>query len=434
MKKYLLLFFIIASFFSFSFTQKKDLVFKGGHSVQLRDTLYFSTDSSGYFTEMLTGWSPYLNKILFSSYLYKTKENVQGSGVKFTDYAGGVNFIGGKYLVDSCDFCLMDEKLLFTENYNNYKAQINLSFGEPGVFYLVNSTKGLNDKSDYYEDFTYWVIVVNKRYTEIAESKKITVELPTSEMPANSEIKNQDDSLNTVIKNKAKTENNSKVSNIKLFPRLSANSGVLFETRYYWRGQDVAKAPVFEPYVTVSYDDLKLSIKAVYALSAKIFINNNYIEYNKIEAGLNYSYKMQYGNLSVGLKDYFYPYLGLKYFNFDDKGKGAHTPQAEILFAGMEEFPIHFFGSIGFYNDPDRSLYLELGYLLKLQSCSIDFFAGGTKGPTKLYNARKYALINLGFSVEKQYRLTENITIPLAVTYYLNVNSEENAVVFKIGF
>lgn len=424
MKKFVITLFVLFTLLNICLTAKPDdLIFKGGHTIKLADTLVVSTDSTIALSDMLLNWSPFLNNIAYNVLIYSKNEFFPDGGIKFSGLLGAVRFKEGKYTSEEFSSGKMDAQVLFTPNYNNYKARIDCEFFTPGTYFLVTSTKGLNSSSEYYEKYSYWIInVLKSTKNELAVS---TIQLKSEnnsskDTPVNS----------TLIENKNQTNETPQTD----FSGLSVKAGASFESRFFWRGLDLSKSPVIEPEMQIGYGAAKLKIRGIYGLSEKIQQGNSLVEYNRIDFGVSYFLATELCNLTIGINDYYMPFAGIKFFKFEDDGKGAHVPELNATASGIFELPIELFGSVNLYNDIDKSWYLEARYNQKIGEYILTGFAGGTKGPSKWYNTKTWAVINFGLSVEKSININESTAIPVSVSYYLNTYSEENCLVFKISF
>jgi hypothetical protein len=309
--------FILISIFIFQlniFSQQKEYIFKGGHSVHFIDTLNVTADSTFTIFDLLIDWSVNFRDISYEAGLFLNCENTDKFSLKFSNYLGGVNFTKRINYEFPFPDGNLDAKLLITENYNDYKIQLNCNLTKINNYYLVTSTKGLNRYNEYFEKYEFWVINVIKPDTgDIATrvEEKSGTDNKISSVGTN--IKITDVKLPAIVE--------------KFDQRFSCSAGAAFESRYIWRGVDASKSPALEPYVQMNLCNFGFSVKGIYALASRIRVGKDSVEYNKIDIGLNYKYETRFCSFSLGLNDYFYPYLGLKYFEFKDNGSGAHNTE-----------------------------------------------------------------------------------------------------------
>lgn len=444
MNKFFTLFSIIVlSFSNFLFAGQEDLVFKGGHTVQVIDTLFIPADSSIVISDFLKGWSPFLNNIDYMSALYSNREKAPDGSLRFFGYLSGVRFFEGKYATEPLQGGVLECKILFTENYNNYKVRIDCKIPTAGEFFLVTSAKGMNSNSEYFEKYSCWIIKTTKPALEFADNKikenneaaKPLPDLKTKENPAGepfSEIKNA--APVNVEKENTKSDSIEETVKHDESKLVTANVGASFASRFFWRGQDFSKSPVLLPSLSVGYWGFKLEINGVYSLDEKIKQKDELVEFSRLDFGISYTTYSDICKITAGLTDYYFPFTATKFFTVDGKGKGAHTPEINLTLTDVFDYPVRLFGAVNVFNDPDDSFYLEAAYCMNFKNFKVDLFAGGTKGPSVWYNAKTWAVVNLGFSIEKDCIVSENYKIPLTVSYFLNTYSEENCLVFKISF
>ncbi len=205
-----------------------------------------------------------------------------------------------------------------------------------------------------------------------------------------------------------------------------ANLGVDVYSRYIWRGLDFGNSSSVQPSVSFEYKNFSAGIWGAYSL------DNSASPYSEADFWLSYSFNTSFGNVSLIYTDYFFPDAGLKYFNYENKGTGAHTLEAGIAYTGKESFPITISYYHNFYNDIDNSSYLELSYPFEFENTSLSIFAGASLSNSLLYATSKAELINTGFSMTKKIRITEEFVLPVKASYILNPALE--ASYFIVGF
>jgi|GEM_PF-2955356 len=423
MKK-LLLFVILNLLFVAGKTsgQTKELTFKGGHTIQFVDSLKVAEDSAFVIVDLIKGWSAYLSNVSYEVGVFTHKNELGQSALHFSGYLGGASFEEGKYIKFPFDVGETELRMLFTENYNNYKANITCLLNLKNRYYLVASVKGLDSKGDYYEKYSYWAVNVTPGNGSV---------LPKQ---ASNDLANYRDKASQLKENN-KPAVASKTDSNGVFPfSLRAEVGAGFETRFFWRGTDLAKSPVIEPQFNIGFEKFMLSVKGVYALASKIKEKNEFVDFNRIDLGLHYALGTPFGEFTPGITDYYFPYKEIKFLTINNSGSGAHTLELNAAWNGGRFLPFKAFASVNIYNDKDNSNYFEASYIFKTGRYGVEVFAGGTKGPSGWYYAKKWALSNLGISVSKSYKFSNEVSLPVSVTYYINTYSEENYVVLKLIF
>ncbi|HEX3029353.1 MAG TPA: TorF family putative porin, partial [Clostridia bacterium] len=201
----------------------------------------------------------------------------------------------------------------------------------------------------------------------------------------------------------------------------SFNFGADVVSRYVWRGIELGESmPQIQPYGSF---DLNLNSAGSFSLGVwgSYGFTGNYAENDFY---LKYSYETSAGTFSATATDYYYPYIDtLKLSDFKNNGEGAHTMEAAFLYNGPESFPISFTLSSNIYNDlpENKSLYVEVGYPVKFNGTSLNFFAGAAQGPSVWHcvTSDKFEVINLGFNVSKDIKITQDFNLPVGLSFVM---------------
>ncbi|WP_409029508.1 hypothetical protein [Gracilimonas sediminicola] len=189
--------------------------------------------------------------------------------------------------------------------------------------------------------------------------------------------------------------------------------------RYVWRGLDFGNAASIQPGIEFSQGGFTVGTWASYAMSP--------VSAGASELDLYASYN--FGAVSIGLTDYYFPNAGVGFFDFSDDG-GAHILEPSLSFNGTENIPITLYAAINAYNDPDNSIYIEAGVPFSVQETDLQLFAGFVPAESAYYATTKAAVTNIGLSVQKELTITENFSLPLFSSYILNPYSETSFLVF----
>lgn len=240
------------------------------------------------------------------------------------------------------------------------------------------------------------------------------------------------------------------------------NYGLKLDTRYIWRGLDLANSPAIVPFGTINYVGLNFGIIGVYALNEAVpknkdFLLSNTIQvaYNKIELHLGYSIPSKVGTFSTNIVDYLFPYSRIRYLDsldhirykspdyldFQGGGTGTHNLEVNVSYEGPEVFPIRLFYAYNFLNDVDYSWYVEAGYKFRITTEHFDVFIGGTKGPSAWYGiiksdgspSKDYGVINAGFGWNKVFPIDNTFSLPIGFRFIYNAFNENNYVVLSLG-
>jgi hypothetical protein len=217
----------------------------------------------------------------------------------------------------------------------------------------------------------------------------------------------------------------------------SFNFGADVVSRYVWRGIELGGSPAV-PQIQ-PYGSFDMNLKSAGSFSLGLWGSYGFTgNYAENDFYLKYSYETSVGTFSATATDYYYPYIdSLKISDFKNNGEGAHTMEAALLFNGPESFPISFTLSSNVYNDlPDqKSLYVELGYPVTFNGTSLNFFAGAAQGPSIWHcvTSDKFQVINLGFNVSKEIKITQDFSLPVGLSFIMNPHVKNSYVVFKVS-
>jgi hypothetical protein len=218
------------------------------------------------------------------------------------------------------------------------------------------------------------------------------------------------------------------IANISLLSG-QAKIGLDTYSRYVWRGMDFGNAPSFQP--AISFTTGGLSVGAWGAFS---FASGGTSTYSENDLWASYAFTTSSGTFTINFTDYYFPSTGLKFFNYDDKGLGAHTLEGGLGYAGTEKFPISIAAYYNLYNDVDNSAYIQVSYPFSMDSVySMTIFAGGTPSKSVWYAASKANLINIGFTVSKTIAVTESFSLPVSASYIINPELEQSYLLFGIS-
>ena len=86
------------------------------------------------------------------------------------------------------------------------------------------------------------------------------------------------------------------------------------------------------------------------------------------------------GSFSVLYTDYYIPSLGIPFGYYQNNG-GAHVLEGGVSYTGPEIFPVNVTGYYNFYNDTDKSVYLQAGYPLTIGDATLTPAVGFVPAP-----------------------------------------------------
>lgn len=187
-------------------------------------------------------------------------------------------------------------------------------------------------------------------------------------------------------------------------------------SRYVWRGLDIGDAPSIQPYLKHTAGRLTIGTWGAYPFTAGTAVN---------EHDLYASYAR--GALEVGVTEYFFPDGG-DYFDFQVEGN--HVIEPYISYSG----PVSVLLAVNVLNDPDNSVYLELGYTGMFNAVEVSLFAGGTTAGTDWYGTAGAGLLAVGIAARKDIALTRDFALPLSVTHIINPSAGKTYLIVGLGF
>lgn len=207
------------------------------------------------------------------------------------------------------------------------------------------------------------------------------------------------------------------------------SNGFEIVNRYVWRGVVYDNAVNIQPYLMYNMNGFEVG-----AASSTSFTN----DFNEIYLWAAYTLSVNSLNLKLQVSDFYYELGTGNFLNFkgveSGESAGAHYVESSLELSGENSpFSLLFSGII--WNDPDHSLYAELGYQKSLTSeIEATFNLGiALNESNNWYFNQKTGLINVSFGLSKDIRVTESFSIPLSSTAIFNPYSESFYVVFGIG-
>lgn len=196
--------------------------------------------------------------------------------------------------------------------------------------------------------------------------------------------------------------------------------------RYIWRGLLYCSKPSIQPYLAYTNANKNLSFGAWGSYS-------NSTNYGEVDLFITYSAKY----MSLTIYDYFLMDETAKnnhYFEYRKKTT-KHSYEAALLLSNFK-IPLQLTSSIFFYgNDRDingdnyYSLYFEAAYNFSIANHSLNVFVGGS--PNEGLYGTSPGIVNMGCSLVKHIKLSDNYNLPLKGSFIFNPK-EEN-IYFVIG-
>ncbi len=189
-------------------------------------------------------------------------------------------------------------------------------------------------------------------------------------------------------------------------------------SRYVFRGVDYGNGAALQPTVEYAAGNFSIGAWGSFGLTAKSFT----------EADLYASYAFDFG-LSLGLTDYYYPGLELKWGEFGDK-ISSHAIELNL---GYETGGLSLAGnymlnnSIGGAGAEDGIMYFEAGYVFD----KVDVFVGAGDGWHSLNG--DFQVVNIGLGTSKEINFSDTFSLPLFGQVIMNPNREQLHIVVGIS-
>jgi hypothetical protein len=244
--------------------------------------------------------------------------------------------------------------------------------------------------------------------------------------------------------------------------------GTALSTRYMWRGLNLSRSPVFEPNASFLFHGLELSFYGVFGISESEFKHPDFdenfdpgevdpfflekIAFSQVITNLFYNIE----TFTLGVTDYYFSdrlvkrvktdssgnkeisYIKPLWENWED-GNGSHTIEATFRYTGSSAFPLWILFGYNFYNDPDKSIFAEVGYTFKVAKNNLSFFAGGVLDASEWYQFTVkngvlqdgVGLTNFGFILNREILIEDWLTLDLSVLDVMNFYEERNTILFK---
>lgn len=211
--------------------------------------------------------------------------------------------------------------------------------------------------------------------------------------------------------------------------KFNANAGADIVSQYIWRGLELNDVPAIQPFMSIGYKAFELGFWGSISLAPSVNA------FNENDIYLRYHTEQSFGSINLTLTDYFYPYTGLKYFNFKNKNEGAHTVDVNLAYVGPEIFPLSLQASSNIFNDTSYSFYVELGYNFSMENTDLAIVIGGTKGESLWYSisSTNFQIIYFSISASKEIKISPEYSLPINVGFIINPYLEKTYLVLKVS-
>jgi hypothetical protein len=201
--------------------------------------------------------------------------------------------------------------------------------------------------------------------------------------------------------------------------------GIDVLSNFIWRGVALDPYPCVQPALILGNKNIELGMLGSYSLGGAFNATPFFFRYNIYAKSVI---------ISPMLFDYYYPARQIPISNFDDGG-GAHTLEASVNFK-WTTIPLRVFLSANVLNDAANSTYIEAGYTFKASGpYSVELF-GGAALTEKSYwlGAEDIGLTNVGVTGMRGFKLSENYTLPVSISYNVHTQLEYSFLSAKVSF
>ncbi|MBT8401648.1 MAG: hypothetical protein KJO98_14315 [Rhodothermia bacterium] len=211
----------------------------------------------------------------------------------------------------------------------------------------------------------------------------------------------------------------------------SFSIGTDLVSRYVWRGTDFGQSASLQPSLVFDSHRLEIGTWASYSISSDGADANEH----DVWIALNFP-AGSFGSVTAGVTDYYFPSPdAADFFDLSGNGEGSHMFEPFVAYAGPKTIPVTLFLAVFAHNDPDHSLYFEAGIPVRVDNVILELTAGSVLNRSAVYGTDEFSIVNLGFAVAKDLRISEAFAVPLTVSYVLNPHLERSFLVagFSIG-
>lgn len=220
------------------------------------------------------------------------------------------------------------------------------------------------------------------------------------------------------------------------------NSTIDLVSLYNWRAVDFGDSPALQPRLSVFWDNLDFTVWGSQSIIARKKRGDELVAHNEIDIWLKYRINTNAGTFIPSVLDYFFPYKQKGFFDYDGakdgKAIGAHGVNLSLTYLAPNEFPLRLFLEYSVHNDPDKSMYMEMGVPFTVDEIKCEALIGVCKGlapggRTSTYGIteNKLAVCNLAFSATKNIKITDSFSIPFTSSFVIQPYTEEAWLVFK---
>lgn len=189
--------------------------------------------------------------------------------------------------------------------------------------------------------------------------------------------------------------------------------------RYVWRGTDFGNSPSVQPDINFSSGGFEIGAWAAFA-------TNGNPAGTEVDLYASYTIGSSAGDFQFIITDYTFPEDPMnQYFS-----SSSHFVELGFGYSGTESFPVNLFIGSFVTNDDDNSIYSRIGY----EVGNVEVFLGFTPAKSDLYGTTGAAVLDTGFSVSKELKISDFFSLNLIGSMIANPNTDNLYFLFGIGF
>lgn len=234
----------------------------------------------------------------------------------------------------------------------------------------------------------------------------------------------------------------------------SVDVGGTLASRYVWRGTDFGNAAAIQPSLSFSQGGFTIGAWGSFALSPSsvssspsgpVATPSQGVNENDLYASYTFDTGGS-GSVSVFVTDFYFSNPGSDFFDYDGD-TGAHVIEPGVSYSGPESLPISLHASINAYGRgavDGNEIWLEASYPFSVNEVDLSIAVGGTpndnatdEGASGNYYGTDAdtdaGITKLSLSASKSIEITDEFSLPISASYYINPYTPRSYFIFGIS-
>lgn len=210
----------------------------------------------------------------------------------------------------------------------------------------------------------------------------------------------------------------------------SVDVGATLASRYVWRGTDFGDAAAIQPTIEFSQGGFTIGAWGSFDMSP---VSGDGVNENDLYA--SYAFDTDFGSFSVFVTDFYFSENDTNDF-FDYDNPGEHVIEPGISYSG----PVSLHASINAYGRDDANeIWLEASYPFSVEDVDLSLAVGGSPNDDAADNYygtdadTDAGITKLSLSASKSIEITDEFSLPISASYYLNPYTPRSYFVFGIS-